>query len=90
MVKKTITYNSGWDLFPKLYGHREDIVINRAYSKYGKSSQEKLERHAKAILHCISGGDTINLLNGILSADEVAKLHPFDKVCTPLFWLCFK
>ena len=86
MAKKTITYKSGWNLFQQIYGLRENIVVNRAYSKRAKSGQEKIERYAKAILHCASGGDTINLLNGILSAEEVARLHPFDKVSTLLFW----
>ena len=85
MVKQTISYSSGWDLFQQIYGLRSGLVANKAYSKYEKNTQNKIKSYAKAILNCISGGDIINLLNDLLSAEEVAKLHPFDKVSDLLF-----
>ena len=42
-----------------IYGVREDIELNKAHSKYSKSTQDKVKRYAKAILHCISGENTI-------------------------------
>ena len=85
MEEEHFEYKNGWDFFEHAYHDEETITFPRQYSQYADSTQNTIKKYTRSILRVLSGGDVIALLRDLLSKDDVAKMHPFDKVSVSLF-----